>query len=154
MFFIDFFTDLTYYSYIVTISVKEKIIMSSLGNKEIMARNIRYYMDKYGVDRNTICDKLNIKYTTFSDWVNAKTYPRIDKIEKLATYFGISKSDLVESREIHSDFNSEYYIDPSVNIKAEYARTQEGILLDAAKDLSDEDLDYVIDLVNRLRGGK
>lgn len=154
MFFIDFFTDLTYYSYIVTIAVKEKIIMSSLGNKEIMARNIRYYMDKYGVDRNTICDKLNIKYTTFSDWVNAKTYPRIDKIEKLATYFGISKSDLVESREIHSDFNSEYYIDPSVNIKAEYARTQEGILLDAAKDLSDEDLDYVIDLVNRLRGGK
>lgn len=152
MFFIDFFTDLTYYSYIVTIAVKEKIIMSSLGNKEIMARNIRYYMDKYGVDRNTICDKLNIKYTTFSDWVNAKTYPRIDKIEKLATYFGISKSDLVESREIHSDFNSEYYIDPSVNIKAEYARTQEGILLDAAKDLSDEDLDYVIDLVNRLRG--
>ena len=154
MFFIDFFTDLTYYSYIVTIAVKEKIIMSSLGNKEIMARNIRYYMDKYGVDRNTICDKLNIKYTKFSDCVNDKTYPRIDKIEKLATYFGISKSDLVESREIHSDFNSEYYIDPSVNIKAEYARTQEGILLDAAKDLSDEDLDYVIDLVNRLRGGK
>lgn len=128
--------------------------MSSLGNKEIMAQNIRYYMDKFGIDRNTICDKLNIKYTTFSDWVNAKTYPRIDKIEKLATYFGISKSDLVESRELHSDLSSEYYIDPAVNAKAEYARTQEGILLDAAKDLSDEDLDYVIDLVNRLRGGK
>lgn len=35
---------------------------------------------------------------TFSDWVNAKTYPRIDKIEMMANYFGISKSDLVERR--------------------------------------------------------
>nr|DAI01670.1 MAG TPA: Repressor protein CI [Caudoviricetes sp.] len=70
--------------------------MSGLGNKEIMANNIKRYMEMCGVDRNTICDKLDIKYTTFSDWVNAKTYPRIDKIEKLAEFFGVTKADLVE----------------------------------------------------------
>lgn len=48
------------------------------------------------MDRNKICSDLNLKYTTFTDWVNAKTYPRIDKIEMLANYFGITKADLVE----------------------------------------------------------
>ena len=76
-------------------------------------------------------------------------------IEKIANFFNVNKSEIdprFSDYSIESSASTEYYIDPSVNIKAEYARTQEGILLDAAKDLSDEDLDYVIDLVNRLRG--
>lgn len=68
----------------------------ALGNKEIFANNLKKYMAKYGVDRNKLCADLNFKYMTVSDWVNAKTYPRIDKIEMLASYFNIKKSDLVE----------------------------------------------------------
>lgn len=69
-----------------------------LGNKEIMAENIRHYMEINGKTRNQICDDLGFKYSTFSDWVNGEKYPRIDKIEILANYFGIQKSDLVEKR--------------------------------------------------------
>lgn len=72
--------------------------MSGLGNKEIMARNIRYYMEQRGVSRQDVCDALGLKYTTFTDWVKGNTYPRIDKIEKMAEFFGVSKSDLVEER--------------------------------------------------------
>ena len=73
--------------------------MSDLGNKEIMAKNIRYYMDKNNVTRNDMCEALGVKYTTLTDWVKAKSYPRIDKIELMANYFGVSKSDLVEAKE-------------------------------------------------------
>lgn len=72
--------------------------MSDLGNKNIMAKNIQRLMEQAGKSRTQVCDDLGIKYTTFTDWVNAKTYPRIDKIEMMANYFGVSKSDLVESR--------------------------------------------------------
>ena len=72
--------------------------MSALGNKKIMAKNIQYYMDKYGKSRNEMCDALGVKYTTFTDWVKGNSYPRIDKIELMANYFGISKADLVEDR--------------------------------------------------------
>lgn len=71
--------------------------MSDLGNKEIFANNLKYYMNINNVDRIDICEKLNFKYSTFSDWVNAIKYPRIDKIELLANYFGIEKSDLIEN---------------------------------------------------------
>lgn len=72
--------------------------MSDLGNKEIMAKNINYYMELHGKSRNEICEALGVKYTTFSDWVRGNAYPRIDKIEMLANYFGIEKSDLVEDK--------------------------------------------------------
>lgn len=71
-----------------------------------------------------------------------------NKIAKFAEVLQVTPSYLMG----WDDEQQEYYIDPVVNAKAEYARVQEGILLDAAKDLSDEDLDYVVDLVKRLRG--
>lgn len=67
-----------------------------LGNKEVMAKNISKYMKEKNVDRIRLSKDLKLKYTTVSDWINAKTYPRIDKIELLANYFGVTKADLVE----------------------------------------------------------
>lgn len=78
----------------------------SLGNKEIMAKNISKYMEKSDVDRNKLSADLGISYTTITDWIKGKTYPRIDKIELLANYFGVSKSDLVE--ESISDISTIY----------------------------------------------
>lgn len=72
--------------------------MSSLGNKEIMAKNIRYYMEKNKLNAKELSINLNFKYSTVLDWINAKTYPRIDKIEIMANYFNIEKSDLVEDK--------------------------------------------------------
>lgn len=69
---------------------------SNLGNKEIMAKNISRLMNLNNVDRNKLSKELDVKYTTLSDWINGKTYPRIDKIELLANYFGVSKAELVE----------------------------------------------------------
>lgn len=73
--------------------------MSGLGNKEIFSKNLRYYMSKKGVDRNQVCSALGFVYTTFNDWYNGVKYPRIDKIEMLANYFGIMKSDLIEEHD-------------------------------------------------------
>lgn len=68
----------------------------ALGNKEIMAENILRLMSEQNKDRVDICRDLNFKYTTFTDWIKANTYPRIDKIEMMADYFGVTKADLVE----------------------------------------------------------
>ncbi len=73
--------------------------MSDLGNKEIFAKNLNYYMTINKKTRVDVCRDLDIPYSTFTDWCNANIYPRIDKIELLANYFDIKKSDLVESKE-------------------------------------------------------
>lgn len=67
-------------------------------NKEIFANNLSFYMERKGVDRNTLCADLDLKYTTVRDWLKGITYPRIGKIELLANYFNINKSDLIENK--------------------------------------------------------
>lgn len=67
-------------------------------NKEIFANNLSFYMKQKGVDRNTLCADLDLKYTTVRDWLKGITYPRIGKIELLANYFNINKSDLIENK--------------------------------------------------------
>lgn len=74
--------------------------MNIQDNKEIMARNIMYQMEKKGVTIQQVCDALDFKYTTFRDWIKAITYPRIGKIEAMANYFGCEKSDLIEDKTI------------------------------------------------------
>ena len=71
-------------------------LMGSLGNKEVMAKNIKRYMDLYNIDRKELASIAGVAYSTLSDWLNANKYPRIDKIEKMSNYFGVSKANLVE----------------------------------------------------------
>ena len=73
--------------------------MGDLGNKEIFAKNLNYYLTINKKTRAEACKDLEIPYSTFTDWCNANIYPRIDKIELLANYFDIKKSDLVENKE-------------------------------------------------------
>lgn len=69
-----------------------------MDNKNIFASNLKYQMQKHGKTRRDVCKDLGFSYYTFSDWVNGKKYPRMDKVEILASYFGILKSDLIEDK--------------------------------------------------------
>lgn len=77
--------------------------MSDLGNKEIFSKNLKYYMELNNKTRIDVCRDLDFPYTTFAEWYNGNIYPRIDKIELLARYFGIEKSDLIENKENQID---------------------------------------------------
>jgi transcriptional regulator with XRE-family HTH domain len=69
-----------------------------LENKKVMAKNILRYMNLKNKSRQDVCKDLNFSYSTFSEWVSGKKYPRIDKIEIMANYFGCEKSDLIEEK--------------------------------------------------------
>lgn len=55
-------------------------------------------MAESGKSRREICEALGFNYFTFTSWVNGSKYPRMDKVEILADYFGILKSDLIEEK--------------------------------------------------------
>lgn len=70
------------------------MIVSEL--KEIMANNIQRLLRQKGKTQTDLASDLNIPETTVSNWINAKTYPRIDKIQMLADYFNVLRPDLTE----------------------------------------------------------
>lgn len=102
--------------------------MSDLGNKQVMADNIKRLMKEFNVSQSDICTRLNLKPSTFSDWVNAKTYPRIDKIEMLANYFGVEKSDLIENKTVKASSTVTVY--NAVNISQRMNETECQLMLD------------------------
>ena len=77
-----------------------------MDNKYIFSKNLKRLMDKKQVSRKDIADYLGISYFTVSDWVNGKKYPRMDKVELLAKYFGVLKSDLIEEPTSMSSLNT------------------------------------------------
>mgnify|MGYP001851094148 FL=1 len=106
--------------------------MSNLGNKKIMAKNIRHYMAINNVTQTQVCNTLGFKMPTFSDWINAKTYPRIDKIELMANYFGITKADLVEEHTQDLKHNTRKGV--VINV---LGRVAAGIPIEAIEDVID-----------------
>lgn len=72
--------------------------MNEKNLKEIFADNLNFYLQKKGITQTQLANELNIPKMTMSNWLNANTYPRPDKIQLLADYFGVYRSDLTEER--------------------------------------------------------
>lgn len=76
-----------------------------MTTREIFKKNLNYYIDRAGKNKKIISEEMDIPYTTLVDWANGNKFPRADGIEKLANYFKILKSDLLEERENKSSQN-------------------------------------------------
>ena len=72
--------------------------MPGTNNKSVFAENLMYYIERSGKTQRELADMLGIATSTFNNWVKGNKYPRMDKVEMLANYFGIQKSDLIERK--------------------------------------------------------
>ena len=92
-----------------------------------MSENIKRHLSKKSLNVKEFSEIMGFKYTTVLDWVNAKTYPRIDKIELMSRYFGVDKSDLVEKYSETSSILSEIN-----KISSQLEEPRQKIVLDTA----------------------
>jgi repressor LexA len=70
---------------------KEVTLMKTIGNREVFAKNLSKYLARSGRSQREMAEIVGVSPSTFNDWVNGRKYPRIDKIEFMANYFGILK---------------------------------------------------------------
>lgn len=67
-------------------------------SKQVFSKNLRRYMESSGKTQKEIAEIAGVTAPTFNEWIRGKKFPRIDKVQKLADYFGIKKSDLIEEK--------------------------------------------------------
>ena len=111
-----------------------------MEHKEVFAKNLKKYMELNGKSRREVCAALGYSYFTFSDWVNGKKMPRMDKVEQLANYFGILKSDLIEDKKETA---------PEDGLSE--AKKQ---LLDLAENCSEEEAERLLQMMKLMLGKK
>ena len=119
-----------------------------IWSKEVFARNLRRYMESKGKTQKELAEIVGVSAPTINDWIKGKKFPRIDKIEILADYFGILKSDLIEDKsEEHYEMqkNNDIITDAVVRM-----RTNEDFLSVVKKltALDDEQLKGVNQMLN------
>lgn len=126
-----------------------------LGNKKVMGMNIQRNIDRMGITRKDFAKAIGVPYSSLTDWINGKSYPRIDKIEIMARYFGVQKSDLVEDQTtVPTDGQSEsYYVDAETRRLAQelHDDPELSVMLDAYRNLSPRDAKLVMDMVRRMQ---
>lgn len=126
--------------------------------KEIFARNLCMYMKKTGHSQVDIAEYLNVSPAAVSTWCTARKIPRMDKIERLANYFGIPKSDLIEDKALAASTENDglnAYLEELKN----RADQLENVYFNFAKEAQDdridpEDIRLALDTIKRLREKK
>lgn len=66
--------------------------------RNIFAANLKRYMKLSGKEQSDLVKELGVTSSTVSDWVNAKKYPRVDKMQAIADSLGVLLSDLREEK--------------------------------------------------------
>ena len=77
--------------------------MSENEYRKIFSKNLRYYMNKYNKKQSDLINDLGLSSSTISNWCTGEKLPRMDKVQILADYFHINKSDLIEEKEQQDD---------------------------------------------------
>lgn len=73
--------------------------MGESEERKTFGRNLTFYISKSGKDQKEVAKDLGFASTTFNTWCMGKIIPSMGKVQKIADYFGIGKSDLLDSHE-------------------------------------------------------
>lgn len=72
------------------------------NNKEwtmdVFTANLRHYMDLHKRSQKEVAEAVGVSAPTFHDWLKGNKMPRMKNVQKLADYFGIALSDLIEEK--------------------------------------------------------
>lgn len=72
--------------------------MTDEQQKNVFAKNLRFYLSLNDKSQTDVAKAINVSPQTFNTWCQGIAIPRMSKIEKLANYFQINKTDLIEER--------------------------------------------------------
>lgn len=69
------------------------------NSKEILASNLQKLMDRESITQKDIAVIAGVFQQSVSNWLAGKLMPRMGAIEKIAEYFDVAKSDLLEMKD-------------------------------------------------------
>lgn len=75
--------------------------MNQNETSRIIAENLSRLMEEKGINNSELSDIIGVSDSTVGKWLLMKAVPRMGVIEKLASYFNISKSDILEEHNPH-----------------------------------------------------
>ncbi len=73
--------------------------MADEEQKRIFSKNLNKFLSQSQKTQKEVAEAINVSPQTFNTWCQGIALPRMGKVQKLADYFGILKSDLIDDKE-------------------------------------------------------
>lgn len=126
--------------------------MSENEQKIIFSRNLLKLVSAQNKTQKEVADAIGVSPQTFNTWCQGIALPRMGKVQKLADYFGVNKSDLIEEKEDTVD--ETYYFNEDARELAEFMfkNPEYKVLFDASRKVKKEDIAFVKQMIDRMRG--
>lgn len=86
--------------------------------KAIFRKNLLKLLAERNKNQREVAQAINVSPQTFNTWCQGIAIPRMNKIELLANYFGITKADLVEEHNDNEQFSSKDELDIAKRLEA------------------------------------
>lgn len=128
--------------------------MSDDYYKNIFSKNLRYYMEINNKTQVDLINDLGVNKSAISTWCNGTRLPRMDKVDMLAKYFHINRSDLIEEKSEDQEEESSYYLNDDARDMAQflYDNPDYKVLFDASRKVKKEDIEFVKQMIDRVNG--
>ena len=82
---------------------KSEEVFDMTDQTRIFSTNLNRYLNESHKTQIEVANAIGVSQQTFNTWSRGIALPRMDKIQKLADYFGIGKNDLID--EPKKDYN-------------------------------------------------
>lgn len=115
-------------------------------------------IEEKGLTAYRVSKDTGISQASLADWRKGRSNPKIDKLQKLSEYFGVSIGYLTGEADERIDTQAPpkhqgYYVDKETAEYAEMLRTRPNarLLFSAAKDISKEDMQKAVEYIEFLK---
>lgn len=124
--------------------------MTEIEQRRVFARNLNRQLSLSGKTQKEVAEAIGVLPSTFNTWCTGAAIPRMGKVQLLADYFGIKKSELIDDKEPDTP---SWYADPETAAIAQqiFDDPELRLLFDAAKDAKPEDLQLVHNMLKALK---
>ena len=115
----------------------------------IFAQNLTYHLDINGKNQTDLAAYMKVSQATVSNWCKGHKLPRMDKVDKLCEYFGISRAALMHDR---YDTRTPYYMTEEMAKVALFMleNPEYNILFETIQKVEKSDIELVNALLNRI----
>ena len=72
--------------------------MADEEQKKIFSRNLNNYLSLNNKTQKEVADAIGVSPQTFNTWCQGIALPRMGKVQLLADYFNIGKTDLIDEK--------------------------------------------------------
>lgn len=124
--------------------------MSDETQKKIFTKNLNAYVEASGKTQLEIAKNIGVSPQTFNTWCKGIAIPRMGKVQALADYFHINKSDLIEDK---SNIDEDtYYLNDEAKDMAQFMfeNPEYKVLFDASRKVKKEDIAFVKEMIDRM----